>query len=472
MLLSRNSKVPPRQHVPFSSQGTPSSSLLAAIEHYPKTLGYCVALAFGILLYGFVLVIVGNVSAMSEFHLWDVASPLGGLFDAIAAGQLQDRAGRRCCLAFAAILSAAAVAVAYVSNMPNDIDARRALFLFAKLVQGSRSQTYMSEILPPVLRGPMLAFFPIFMLLGQLMGSLVVYKSLDIAGSMGSNNCFVSQWPFSALPLLVASLKRFERLRSFIEKEDRDGASKAIGYRDCFRGVDRRRTMIVMFANLIPSIFGLPLLSKTKYFLQLIGMKHHRSFLFLQTGIVLRLAANLISMQTLLEFGRVPLIIVSLSVSTLAWMGMGIADCFPGIFQRQWSFRYTGNTLVTVITACGIGAWPASYAVGGESSSLRLRAKSQGLGWFVSGLSSVVFNLILPYIFSPDQGALRDKTGFVCAGFSAIALVEVWLYKPEMKDRTPSKIDDMFEAVIPARQFRKWSPLIADPLSSDRSPQA
>lgn len=88
--------------------------------------------------------------------------------------------------------------------------------------------------------------------------------------------------------------------------------------------------MIVMFANLIPSFFGLPLLYKTSYFLQLVGMEHHRSFLFLQAGIGLGLAANLISMQTLSIFGRVPLIIVSLSVSTLAWMGMGIAGCFPG----------------------------------------------------------------------------------------------------------------------------------------------
>ncbi|GKZ88581.1 hypothetical protein AnigIFM59636_009104 [Aspergillus niger] len=181
---------------------------------------------------------MGNVSAMLEFHisdftrrdfgrrlnraliipslrlsLWDVASPLGGLFGAMAAGQLQDRASRYVCLAFAAFLPAAAVAMAYVPNVPDDIDARRAVFLTAKLVQGlavhmitGTTQTYMFEILPPVLRGPMLAFFPIFILLGQLMGSVVVYKALDIAGSRGYKNCFISQWPFSALPLVVAAV--------------------------------------------------------------------------------------------------------------------------------------------------------------------------------------------------------------------------------------------------------------------------
>ncbi|EHA26945.1 hypothetical protein ASPNIDRAFT_140213, partial [Aspergillus niger ATCC 1015] len=376
----------------------------ATIEHYPKILAYCVALASGILLYGYDLVIMGNVSAMLEFH------PLGGLFGAIAAALLQGRAGRCFCLAFAAFLSAAAVAVAYVSNVPDGIDARRAVFLTAKLVQGlavhmitGTTQTYMFEILPPYCEAPC---WPSF-------------------------RSSFSWWPFSALPLVFAAVPpesptylirkdrissarksqrrldsgpieshyQSEQLRSFIEKEDQDAASKATGYRDCFTGVNRRRTMIVMFASLIPSLFGLPFLSKTIYFLQIVGMRHE-SFLFSQAGIGLGLAANLVSMQTLCIYGCMPLIILS---------GTDMRK------QGQWSFRYTGITLVTVITTCSIGAWPTSYAVGGEASSLRLRAKSQG-------------------------------TGFVCAGFSAIALVGTWFYLSEMKDRTPSEIDDMFEA--------------------------
>ncbi|PWY95437.1 MFS general substrate transporter [Aspergillus sclerotioniger CBS 115572] len=524
MALSGESKVSLREHVSSPPQETAPQSPLTAIKQSPKILGYCLALASGILLFGYDLVIVGNVSAMPEFQrdfgrrlngkliipslwlgLWDVASPLGGLFGALTAGFMQDRVGRRFCLAFAGLLSAAAVAVAYVSNLPNDIDARRAVFLTAKLVQGlaihiisCTTQTYMSEVLPAVLRGPILAFFPIFILLGQLVGSIVVYTSLDIEGSRGYRNCFISQWPFSALPLLVAvilpesptylirknrmnaarksqrrldssdveSEKNFEQLRSFIEKENQDATSNATGYRDCFRDVDRRRTLIVMFANLISSFFGLPLLSKSSYFLQIVGMEHRRSFVFLQVGLGLGLVANILSMQTLTMFGRVPLIIASLVISAFAWMGMGIAGCFPGTVSA-W---YTGVTLVFIITVCGIGAWPASYAVGGETSSLRLRAKTQGLGWFVTGLSSAVFNLTLPYIFNPDEGALRGKTAFMFAALCIIAMAGTWFFVPEMKDRTPSEIDDMFEAALPARQFRKWSRTSGDQLSSEQSP--
>lgn len=39
-----------------------------------------------------------------------------------------------------------------------------------------------------------------------------------------------------------------------------------------------------------------------------------------------------------------------------------------------------------VVFAAGIGVWPASYAVASEASALRLRSKTQGIGWISYGL--------------------------------------------------------------------------------------
>ncbi|PYH57457.1 uncharacterized protein BO96DRAFT_433612 [Aspergillus niger CBS 101883] len=211
----------------------------------------------------------------------------------------------------------------------------------------------------------MLAFFPIFILLVAILciasgGAAVLPESPTyLIRKDRISAARKSQRRLDSGP--IESHYQSEQLRSFIEKEDQDAASKATGYRDCFTGVDRRRTMIVMFASLIPSLF--------------VGMRHE-SFLFSQAGIGLGLAANLVSMQTLCNYGRVPLLIVRLSVPTLVWMSIRAAGCFPGT-TSAW---YTGITLVTVITTCGIGVWPTSYAVGGEASSLRLRAKSQAVG--------------------------------------------------------------------------------------------
>lgn len=45
-----------------------SSSLLTQIKQSKQTVAYCLALASGIVLYGYDLVIVGNVSSMPAFQ--------------------------------------------------------------------------------------------------------------------------------------------------------------------------------------------------------------------------------------------------------------------------------------------------------------------------------------------------------------------------------------------------------------------
>ncbi|RAL12918.1 proton myo-inositol cotransporter [Aspergillus homomorphus CBS 101889] len=498
-------------HVNSSTEDIRSTSqptLAGTIQQSYKILGYCLALTAGILLYGYDLVIVNNVSSMPQFQrdygrelkgqlitpsvwlsLWSVAGPIGGLFGAIAGGVVQDRVGRRLSLAIASFISAVAVAVLYVSNLPTEINDRRAIFLVAKLVQGfavymvvCTAETYMSEVLPTMLRGPTLALFPIFTLVGQFVGSVVVRNALHTPGARGYLNCFLSQWPFSALSLLVSvlvpesptylirksrldealkaqrrldtakvdSLAKIQQLRASAQLAEQESA----GYRECFVGVNRRRTIIVLFVNMIPNLLGITLLAKASYFLQIIGMSANKSIMMLQVIIGLGLAANIFSFWTLSRFGRVPLIIISLSIIAFLWLGMGISGCFDGTVN-VW---YSAVTFCLVVVASGTGAWPATYAVGAETSSLRLRAKTQGLGWFVNCLSTGVAGLVLPYIFNPDQGALISKTGFLFFASCVVAAVVTWFIVPEMKARTPAEIDRMFENRLPTKEFRRWSP--------------
>jgi MFS family permease len=127
----------------------------------------------------------------------------------VLGGWAQEKTGRRLALAFSSFLSALAVAIMYISYLPADITGRRVAFLMGKFAQGgaigavmAACQTYMSEILPPALRGSGMAFFPVFTLLGQLTGALVIYGALD--DSNGYALVFGSQWPFSFVPILVA----------------------------------------------------------------------------------------------------------------------------------------------------------------------------------------------------------------------------------------------------------------------------
>lgn len=292
------------------------------------------------------------------------------MIGSLTGGWLNDKIGRRRALAINAFLSAIGVAVMYVSYLPADINGRRVCFMMGKLLQGtsigglmSATQTYMSEILPPVLRGSGMALFPAITLLGQLTGAAVIYGSLN--RSNGYALVFGSQWPFSAVPILVAFLipesptwyvrKRFmekahkaqarldppgvdtsvivAKILATIEHEELSAKSTFI---ECFHKRNFRRTFIVMWANTLTNVFGLQLLAKASYFLQLVGMKANLSIIFLIMGIVLGLVANLISIWVMSRFGRRPCVLSTMSIAVLLWLSMGIANSVPRTPAVTW----------------------------------------------------------------------------------------------------------------------------------------
>ncbi|KAJ5513814.1 Major facilitator superfamily domain general substrate transporter [Penicillium fimorum] len=491
-----------------TTNSTTHVPLWQSVKKFPRIVGYCLALSSAILLYGYDLVIVATVAAMPQFQvvfgqeyngkyiiptmwlsLWNVSSCIGIMFGSVLGGHYQDRRGRRITLAIGSFLSTIAVAICYISDLPDDMEIRRGVFFVGKLFQGicigillCVTQTYMSEVLPVALRGPVIAFYPIFTLLGQLVGAIVVYTSLKHTGAESYRICFASQWPFSSIPFVLAAflpesptwlLRRgrtedalkaqkklntscinsqavINELQASIAAEDEESATHT--YADCFRGVNMRRTFIVAFANIIPQMFGLQLLANSSYFMQIVGMGSANSLIFLILGIGLGLIANVVSLWTLNAFGRRFLILLTLNIVMVMWFAVGIAGIFTGIV----TIWYTAVSMMIITMVSGLGSWPASHVVAAEASSLQLRAKTQGIGWFTSGFGTAVFAIILPYIYNADQGNLKAKTGFVMAGFAAVTVIVVWLGIPEMKGRTAMEIDRMFSLKLRTRAFNGW----------------
>ncbi|GME45673.1 hypothetical protein N7529_012055 [Neofusicoccum parvum] len=491
-----------------ASNADHKETLIQSIRRWPRVTLYCCVLASAILLFGYDLVIVGTVSAMPRFQaefgqqfngapiipslwlsLWTASSPIGAMLGAWTAGAFQDMRGRRASLALGSVLSTLAVGLCFAADAPSGVNERRAVFLAGKLLQGyavgaalCTTQTYMSEVLPPALRGPLLAFLPAFALLGQLAGAAVVDACLELPGRAGYRAAFASQWALAAAPVVaaavvpespawlvrgrrVAAARRqhrrlyggdaaaaFAELRDAIAHEE-EGSGGAATYAQCFGDVEARRTALVAFANLLPEFFGFSLLGNATYFVQTIGMAPRASVTFLMLGIGLGLLANVASFWTLSRVGRRPLMLWTVAAAAVLWASIGVAGCFDG----EPMIWYTAVCMMVIVMTVGVGAWPASYVVGAETSSIRLRAKAQGIGWFASSLASAVMGFLLPYVYNPDQGALGSKTGFIFAALSCVAFVIVWLYVPEMKDRKALEIDRMFELQLPARRFKRWS---------------
>lgn len=262
--------------------------------------------------------------------LWTFISPGASMPGSIIGGYVQDMFGRRWSFIIGTFISAVAVAICYVSNLSDDINTRRGIFLAGKGLQGgaigmvmTTCQTYMSEVLPPKLRGPLLAFFSIFTLVGQLIGSGVIFACLDMDN--GYVIGFATQWLFSGIPLIISFIipespvylirknkfdqarkaqlrlqpnvadaeKTLDSIKADIEHERKQSGAT---YWDCFRPVHARRTWIVLYASIMPLIFGLTLLAQASYFAQVVGMDADASVIILLLGITLGLIANIASM--------------------------------------------------------------------------------------------------------------------------------------------------------------------------------
>ncbi|QDS72055.1 hypothetical protein FKW77_002654 [Venturia effusa] len=491
-----------------------SSDLKENIKAYPKIIGYVFAVAPGMILFGFDGVIVSTLVAVPVFKehygdlfgteyiipamwlsLWTAASPIGIMIGAMVAGWIQEKLGRRLSLIIGAVVGIVGIGTCFGSNYAGALQVMRGIFLLGKLIEGActgmvacTTQTYASEIVPHVLHGAVFATFPAFILLGQLVAAGVLASQLQMETPRGYLTAIAVQWVFSliviALTMILPEsptwLVRQNRMESALASEQRlqkatidctqlinDIAAtleqekldtlhqRPATLFECFQGRNRWRTLIVIFGNILPQLFGLTLLGNASYFLQLLGLDAHRSISLLQVGIAIGLVANLIGIWTIGKFNSTMLMFSTLAASGILFLGISIAGFWYGVVPLWW----TAVSFVLIIFIAGLGVWPASVLIASQASSLRLRGKTQAIGWLVQGLNTGVFSIVLPYIYNPDAGNARGKTAFLFVGLCFISVLLTWLYVPEMKGRSAANIDALFERGVPAR---KWGTYTVD----------
>lgn len=432
----------------------------------------------------------GNLIIPSTWlSLWLGLPPMGSITGFALGGWLQDRVGRRFTLMLGSFISAIAVAVIFFSHLPSDQGHRRAMFTVELTVQGlaigmikTTAITYVSENAPTSLRGPAMALFSTLTLVGQLIGAVVVYIINGVESKTGYLGGFGSQWVLSLAPFILAcvmpespaylvrkgydskALKSatrlyapkvdprgaLDRIRAIID-EERAMAAQA-SYRACFQGTNLRRTLIVALAYVMPVLFGLDLLSSASYLLKILDLPSGAALLMMIGGVVAGIISNDVGTWVVSHVRRRWITLMSLGAATVLRTAVGIS----GFWRSETAAWLAGGLMITIILVCGVGCWPASYVIVGETSALVLRAPTQGLGSCTNYVASAVMAIVLPYIFNPDAGALGAKTAFVYTGLCAFALAAVWFCVPELKGRSMMDIDSMFESRLPTRQFERW----------------
>jgi len=104
--------------------------------------------------------------------------------------------------------------------------------------------------------------------------------------------------------------------------------SKNIGFMDCFRGTDWRRTRIIIYCNAISQMVGATFLANGPYFLIMAGLNPSNVGLLVQLGIAFSIISTLITFGVMSVVGHRKILLFSVAGSLLIFLTMGVASCF------------------------------------------------------------------------------------------------------------------------------------------------
>ncbi|GKZ42253.1 hypothetical protein AbraIFM66951_000961 [Aspergillus brasiliensis] len=449
-----------------ASQQQHGRSTWQALRANPILILFCLYANIGALMYGFDNLVLSLSLSMTAFEqtfgtltngsyvipaywqsLWNALSQVATMLGSTAAGPIQDRFGRRAAFFVAACLSAAGIAVVYTASTPG-------AFLGGKIVNGlslglalTAGQTYISEITSlEVLFASGWVWPGIILLFLPFMPESPYF--LVMKGQREKASRMLSRLGNSATetPLILADI-----IRTHEEEQQRNEAAKEASFLECFKGVNWRRTRIILYCNALSQVIGSSFMTNGPYFLVQAGMSSAKTGMMTEIGIAFGIASSLITGYVMTVCGRRALVMFGIGLSTTLFAVMGIAGCFPHSSPALW---VVGIFLELSWWVYGPAIGPA-MAIAGEVSSVRLRAKSLAIGFTFNYFFSTVWNVAMPYLYNSDEADLGGLIGWIFAGMGAVMLLILFFELPETKGRTFEELDEMFAARVPTRQF-KW----------------
>ncbi|KAJ5751889.1 hypothetical protein N7520_008806 [Penicillium odoratum] len=484
---------------------------LQTVKQHPKAIIYCFCMSICTFVYGFDLIIINVVTAMPAFQvafgdstgdgsytlpaqwlsLWSSMVSVGIMGGAYATGPIADRIGSRILMIFGGLLTIGGALICTFSETSEILNTKRSMFLIGKIVVGlglgfqlPASQTYVSEVAPLRIRGPLLSLFTLFMVIGQIIAVVGVDVRLHITTAAAFRILFASEVIPAGIAILAVILtpdsptflvkkgkvekavRAFTRIYSSRGPEAQEGVGaieaalehekqaesteKKASYIECFQGANWRRTRIVFYANILQNLVGIAMISNATYFLELGGMTATVSLLVTTASLCLLIPAILISWYTMATFGRRTILLWSVGAITLIWLAIGIAGCF----STTTAFWFVGCAIVAVNFTYGLGVGGTYPVISSETSTLRLRAQTQSLAFIAQFFFMWGFNYAVPYMYQTDEGNLGGKVGFIFSGLSALGWIIFFFEVPEMKDRTIAELDHLFEMRTPTRAFK------------------
>lgn len=154
--------------------------------------------------------------------------------------------------------------------------------------------------------------------------------------------------------------------------------------------------------------------------------------------------------------GRRTIYIYGQLINCALLITLGIAASF-GTSDATSNAQASLGLIVSVLFC--LGPAPASWVIIGETSSVRLRPLTTGIGRGAYYLVNIPCIFLSSYMLNTDKWDMGGKSGYVWAGTAFICTAMSWIWIPEMKHRSFREIDILFRRRVPAR---KWKQTVID----------
>lgn len=477
--------------------------LWEAFKTYPWACFWAFLMCFTIVMESFDMFLCGSWPALGAFQRkygvmiaegkfaiptkWQSAlfqsGQCGAFVGVFLAGPITNRIGYRLTTVCGLVLMILTILASFFANS-------LALLVVGQALEGvpwglfiANSPAYASEIVPLVLRSSAAATLQMSWSIGAMLVAAATYSYSHRMDEWAWKVPIALQWVFP-VPLLVLvwlspespwwlirrgrkeeALRSIKRLGSkqqgnneetlammerTVEIEAHTGGEPKLA--DLFKGTDLRRTLITCFMYASQNFAGNLIANQATFFFEQAGMSPEFAFKLNLINTSLGLVANLASLPLAGSLGRRTIYLWGTAFNATMLFTLGVC---ASVKQTQ-STNYAQACLGVIISFVYAGTLgPISYSIISETSSVRLRALSTGMGRAAYYVCEIPMIYLASNLLNPTGWNLAGKCGYVWGGTATVCWVVAYFYLPELKDRSYRELDILFNRRTPARQFKK-----------------
>lgn len=123
--------------------------------------------------------------------------------------------------------------------------------------------------------------------------------------------------------------------------------------------------------------------------------------------------------------------------------------------KQTHSTNYAQACLGVVISFVFAGTLgPISYTIISETSSVRLRALSTGVGRAAYYVAEIPMIYLASKLLNTTGWNVSGRCGYVWGSTACVCWVMAYFFLPELKGRSYREIDILFNRRVPARKFK------------------